>query len=207
MGDDWPSAAILAATQPQVRGEETESPTDTTILRDSPPPAVGSVFPSYWPEHELSFSEPSSPASISSEEEREGKKAKKKQKKKKKTSKELTTEKEEQKKEAPKPIKKTKPDLTIDLPRPIRPNITSRIRPEGGVVLPNGDVVTRLAASQSEGWLITSAEPVGPGQNLDFCRGAVFVSFRRGMEECATHIPYDFKYEMQYSTNPRPYFN
>ena len=74
VGDDWPSAAILAAMPAQ----------DATIVSDSPspPPATGAVFLSNWPEHELSFSEPSTPTSaISSEDETGEKKEKNKQEK------------------------------------------------------------------------------------------------------------------------------
>ena len=207
VGEDWPSGQILRAIGAQSLAADADEDNllmdEDTVLRESSPTIAPSIFPSYWPEHELEFScsSISSPASP----------RKKKKKKRKKNTKlqetiEISTDEEEEKKkeETPKPTKNSA--LTITIPQPPWPKIKCHIRPEGGVVLPNGDIVTKLAASRSEGWSITSAEPVGPGQNLDFCRGAIYVSFRRGVEECATYIPYDFKYEMQYSTTQVNHF-
>ena len=89
VGTDWLSAAILEAMPAQLRGEEADLSMETRTLRDSSP-LTGTVFPSYWPEHVLSFSEPSTPdCTFSAGEETEEKKEKKK---KKKTSKEAPRE-------------------------------------------------------------------------------------------------------------------
>ena len=90
VGTDWLSAAILEAMPAQLRGEEAVLSMETITLRDSSSPLAGTVFPSYWPEHVLSFSEPSTPdCTFSAGEETEEKKEKKK---KKKTSKEAPRE-------------------------------------------------------------------------------------------------------------------
>ena len=81
VGTDWLSAAILEAMPAQLRGEEADLSMDTITLRDSSSSLAGTVFPSYWPEHELSFSEPSTPDCTFSSEETEEKKEKKKKKK------------------------------------------------------------------------------------------------------------------------------
>ena len=112
VGDDWPSAAILEAmeaTPAQPHGEDPSM--EATTLRDSPLPLAGAVFPSYWPEHELSFSEPSSPTSIPSPE-KSSKNAKKKKKKKVRNLVQLSSEEEEETEET-KPEKEEKPKEEI----------------------------------------------------------------------------------------------
>ena len=223
VGDDWPSAAILEAmeaTPAQPHGEDPSM--EATTLRDSPLPLAGAVFPSYWPEHELSFSEPSSPTSIPSPE-KSSKNAKKKKKKKVRNLVQLSSEEEEETEET-KPEKEEKPKEEIktqeqeekvegEPPHPgaLHPHYSQLqlIRPTTPAIIEDGDVVfpcgTRFPippAGAAQGYTMKQMAHIIDPKKCP--RGGIMLIFTspndpRPIDAC---LPYDFNTFTQYEHSP-----
>ena len=176
VGEDWPSGQILKAIGAQAvaadaGGEDLLLMDEESVLREPSPTITSSIFPSYWPEHDLSFSEPSSPEKSP----KNGpKNSKKKKKKKVKNLTQISTEEEEEteeekltheKKEIPEKEEITetqkKEEEQLSAPQPPVQPVPAKVRIEDGeVIFPCGKRVPVPQVPNEEGFQVTRMEHV-----------------------------------------------